>query len=705
MRSKTLGSSGADYTTVALWEASFPGGDDELGTCITSDDLCSAGATLNASLGGFTATLTADTSSAVAAPTAASMNAKARASSAIQVETGSWTIEKLGMPSTGAAVDCVRLATGSGAVTVRRCVMKTTATGFGIRATTGTQSLTASNIAVISTDQAFRLNTASATWSIYFASVLSSHASAAQFSRANGTMVSNACIVQGTGAGWSGTITGDFNVSMDTTAVGSASTKYARSETGWFASETSTSEDLSLTTWAKGWWASNKDAIDRTGWPSDTATDLVGTSRATSSLAVDPGVWQTPVGGSGGGGTTIAKVASVAASAATTGAIDTTGADLLVVAVANGNGAVGASDVSDSKGNTWTALSSYAPSSGIRLFYCKPTSVGSGHTFSQSTGSFASIAAIAFSGTKSSSPFDQQNGGGGTTTPRRTNHISPTEDFELVLTACGTDAVTSDPDTVSGGFTLDVHVARSGNRDGVGIAFTVQTTSVTKNPQWAPSTGSTINALAIASFKSAPATVLLVGSGIGFSAACCSLTADAAVAGSGVAVAAAASGATADGALVGSSASGACATATASADGAVVAAATCSAVSAASATGTCVVVGSCAAIAASPAELYANPILEGGSGVAIAVGGATLHADGALRCPSVSLVVGGAALLGELGVLEGSGVSVSVGGGALTAVELITVTFIGTGVVIERGGLRVRERESVAVRERVSFGS
>lgn len=89
--------------------------------------------------------------------------------------------------------------------------------------------------------------------------------------------------------------------------------------------------------------------------------------------------------------------AAGAGAGATTGAIDTTGAGLLVAIVSNYSvGIVGAP--TDSKGNTWTRCDLQAINSiSVRLaFYVSvPSSVGSGHTFT-SGGQFTALAVLAF---------------------------------------------------------------------------------------------------------------------------------------------------------------------------------------------------------------------------------------------------------------------------------------------------------------------
>src|SRR4051794_24890452 len=95
-------------------------------------------------------------------------------------------------------------------------------------------------------------------------------------------------------------------------------------------------------------------------------------------------------------------------SVATTGGIDTTGAGLLVAAVATYSGSA---TVSDSKGNTWSPLTRYgAGGNKIQMFWSPPSTVGAGHTFTATSAGFsATIAVAAYSG-QAATPFDAESG-------------------------------------------------------------------------------------------------------------------------------------------------------------------------------------------------------------------------------------------------------------------------------------------------------
>lgn len=93
-----------------------------------------------------------------------------------------------------------------------------------------------------------------------------------------------------------------------------------------------------------------------------------------------------------------------AAATGTTGAIDTTGATLLIAV----NNAGGTAAPTDSAGNTWTAIDAVAGGSfggTAALYYVNNPSTSGTHTFT-STGGFSAVAVLAVSGTDTSSPLD-----------------------------------------------------------------------------------------------------------------------------------------------------------------------------------------------------------------------------------------------------------------------------------------------------------
>ena len=186
----------------------------------------------------------------------------------------------------------------------------------------------------------------------------------------------------------------------------------------------------------------------------------------------------------------------------TSGAIDTSGAGLLIVgAVSFATSA--APTVSDSKvGNTWNALTeeAFPTHTRITIWYSVPVSVGGSHTATLSgTANFSSIFFAAFGG-GIASPFDQEAGGQGVSTTPSTSGITPGFNNELIITLVGIDDTT--PATQPTGYAiLDASIGTAGAQHfGGGMAYKIQTTLAAEDPDW--SSNSTAFTCRIASFKS-----------------------------------------------------------------------------------------------------------------------------------------------------------------------------------------------------------
>ena len=211
--------------------------------------------------------------------------------------------------------------------------------------------------------------------------------------------------------------------------------------------------------------------------------------------------------GSGGGGGTFSLVAHVAASSgsggdATTGAINTGGANLIVVGVAmlSTNPAI-----QDNKGNTWSRLTVQTAGSNFSeaLFYCYAPSVGSGHTFNTNNGSnnYPSICVAAFSGS-AASPLDQLSGSSATTTLSiQPGSITPGQDSELSIAFLGCNNSESSM-TVNAGFSVtDSQLFVSGKAYGCAMGYLIQTTAAAVNPTWTVAPNNANLVTTIASFK------------------------------------------------------------------------------------------------------------------------------------------------------------------------------------------------------------
>ena len=207
---------------------------------------------------------------------------------------------------------------------------------------------------------------------------------------------------------------------------------------------------------------------------------------------------------SGPASAAISLVTSTIQSLSPTSSIDTTDASLIVVGLAWYNSAPPA-NLTDSKGNTWTALTSQSANGGftrLQFFYCSPCVVGSSHTFSSSNG-FVSIGVMAFSGTAVLSPLDQQNGSvTSSTTTIQPGSVTPSQNNELVITAFGTGNFTSQSVSIDSGFSTPITNSETTSAMILSMSYLIQTTATAKNPTWTVSS-SLNNASTIATFKAA----------------------------------------------------------------------------------------------------------------------------------------------------------------------------------------------------------
>lgn len=211
-------------------------------------------------------------------------------------------------------------------------------------------------------------------------------------------------------------------------------------------------------------------------------------------------------GGGGGSPALIANVGTAGtANGVTSGNINTTGANLLIVNAAWYS--AGAADVTltDSNSNTWTALTTQASTLvSQRLYYCYGATVGSGHNFTLSaTNSYPSIQVIALSN-MSSSPLDQNTGSttGGAWTTKQPGSITPTQGNTVVVVGLSFEANSAGAISIDGSYTISNTVAHgSGTNEGGSLAYQIFTSASAQNPTWTTASSSTDGATTIASFK------------------------------------------------------------------------------------------------------------------------------------------------------------------------------------------------------------
>ncbi len=211
--------------------------------------------------------------------------------------------------------------------------------------------------------------------------------------------------------------------------------------------------------------------------------------------------------------TLIANTAKASAAGAdtTTNAIDTTGANLIVINVAWLNGGGRTMSFSDSKSNTWTAMPIQQQGGGLAQdsFYCYAPTVGSGHTFTASKGGsniFSSVYVQAWSGA-GTSPFDQSNGAILTAvTTAEAGSITPTQSNELIVAYLEENEATAFAVSIGSSYTIsDQITAVGGGTIGGAFAYLLQGSAAATNPSWSWNTGTHDANLSIASFKGIPA--------------------------------------------------------------------------------------------------------------------------------------------------------------------------------------------------------
>lgn len=173
----------------------------------------------------------------------------------------------------------------------------------------------------------------------------------------------------------------------------------------------------------------------------------------------------------------------------TTSAADTTGTIAFVAFVANYSAASQCA-VTDSKSNTWTARTAFVGADPrIRCYYCIPSSVGSGHTFTADSGdtSYPTIVVLPITaGADTSTFFDKDTGKTATGAVQPDTSITPTNDGALVLTALSYETVGSA--TVDSGFDTPTIVAYVPlNSFALGVSRLIQTTKTATQPTWTQS--------------------------------------------------------------------------------------------------------------------------------------------------------------------------------------------------------------------------
>lgn len=182
---------------------------------------------------------------------------------------------------------------------------------------------------------------------------------------------------------------------------------------------------------------------------------------------------------------------SGSATVATTPAIDTTGASLLVACISTFDSPTTTTIVFDSYGNTWQMLN---PENGndnnLQLQYVFAPMTGPGHTFGGMGGNgYPAIAVLAFAGTLATSgvAVGQTGDVGTSTTTVAPGSIMANQVDELFVTCTGADSMTNWTDvTVSNQFEItDSQVTGSDpSPEEVVVAYFVTPTLALVGPVW-----------------------------------------------------------------------------------------------------------------------------------------------------------------------------------------------------------------------------
>lgn len=175
----------------------------------------------------------------------------------------------------------------------------------------------------------------------------------------------------------------------------------------------------------------------------------------------------------------------------TSSAIDTTDATLLILCVNYyGSNEILTSDISDSAGNTWTALTEYTGTGIIynsKIFYCESPTTSTSHivTVTKTT----SYPCINFSSWIRTSSFDSESGQGYSgVTIGRPGSITPVNDNSLFITSMVND--TNKAYSIDSSFIeLNRCPYTSGVSMGGEYAYLVQGTAAATNPAWTWSGG------------------------------------------------------------------------------------------------------------------------------------------------------------------------------------------------------------------------
>ena len=221
----------------------------------------------------------------------------------------------------------------------------------------------------------------------------------------------------------------------------------------------------------------------------------VGSSLTLKALAVRAGYLNSAIGSAAYVITIVAPAfiigsapSSAGSQTVSTVAVDTTGANFLIAAIASFIVQGASPTVTDNFGNTWIPLTTYADgTSGYgRLFYCANATVGAAHVVTYDSaqgGNITSIAFAAFSGVALVSPFGTQNGAGAGAQTIQPGAVSAAAIGDLIISGSAKiEEFSTNASTIDSGFTL----AASGNFSfaSAAVAYLIAVDTNPVNPTW-----------------------------------------------------------------------------------------------------------------------------------------------------------------------------------------------------------------------------
>lgn len=190
------------------------------------------------------------------------------------------------------------------------------------------------------------------------------------------------------------------------------------------------------------------------------------------------------------------------ASTVTSNAIDTTGANFIIVTIAYYQVVP---TFLDSAGNTWTLVRTdvQATNDHLRTYICYSPITSATHTFSANGSggnTYPAIAISSWSGVLSSGLDKQSGAGANSASSIQPGSITPTVNKELLICVFASDNAATSSQTINSPFTKIEGFGSQPFSLGVGMAWYIQPTAGAINPTWSFS-GNSLLISSIFSFK------------------------------------------------------------------------------------------------------------------------------------------------------------------------------------------------------------